>query len=127
MTKTLPGSNFIAMDSSDSQNEMRVPRHSRRPHTHSAPSQQESDASSSYEIKRYGTENAADETPGSQLSRRPHGQDQQALVRRPESTEQVVSQDNGRGGAPAVRVDMDLDIDLQMKAKIKGDVTLSIL
>ncbi|KAK5655337.1 hypothetical protein OQA88_5904 [Cercophora sp. LCS_1] len=90
--------------------------------------QQESDASSSHLPKRYGTENAADETPGSQLSRRTSGHVQQNLVKRADpETRQVLSQDNGRGGAPAVRLDMNLDVDIEMRAKIKGDVTLSIL
>lgn len=46
-----------------------------------------------------------------------HGQDKQ----------QVAPDDNGRHGAPAVRLDMNLDVDIQLKAKIKGDITLSIL
>lgn len=41
--------------------------------------------------------------------------------------QQVAPNDNGRHGAPAVRLDMDLDVDIQLKAKIKGDITLSIL
>lgn len=41
--------------------------------------------------------------------------------------QQVAPNDNGRHGAPAVRLDMNLDVDIQLKAKIKGDITLSIL
>ncbi|KAK4443271.1 hypothetical protein QBC34DRAFT_259785, partial [Podospora aff. communis PSN243] len=52
--------------------------------------------------------------------------DQQSL-QTPAGGQEVAQHDEGRGGAPAVRLDMDLDVDVQMKAKIQGDVTLSIL
>ncbi|KAM7220290.1 hypothetical protein V8F06_004256 [Rhypophila decipiens] len=72
------------------------------------------------------------------LSRRTPASDQQMLatshqnqLHRPqaeEANEQAVAHaDNGRRGAPAVRLDMDLDADVKMKGKIQGDVTLSIL
>ena len=67
---------------------------------------------------------------GTQNENQPVLVDQHKTLRRhqPGAEEQVVSQgDNGRGGAPAVRLDMDLDVDVQLKAKIKGDITLSIL
>jgi hypothetical protein len=38
--------------------------------------------------------------------------------------QQVAPNDDGRHGAPAVRLDMNLDVDIQLKAKIKGDITL---
>ncbi|KAK3950038.1 hypothetical protein QBC32DRAFT_24421 [Pseudoneurospora amorphoporcata] len=40
---------------------------------------------------------------------------------------QGTTTNGSRSGAPAVRLDMNLDIDVQLKAKIKGDITLSIL
>ena len=55
-------------------------------------------------------------------------QQQVAKVPGQDSEEQQVDpHDDSRHGAPAVRLDMDLDVDIQLKAKIKGDITLSIL
>ncbi|KAK0647186.1 hypothetical protein B0T16DRAFT_459038 [Cercophora newfieldiana] len=63
----------------------------------------------------------------SRLVRREFVPTQENSLQEPVGEQQIVQHDNGRGGAPAVRLDMDLDVDLQMKAKIQGDLTLSIL
>ncbi|KAK0623930.1 hypothetical protein B0T14DRAFT_565247 [Immersiella caudata] len=60
------------------------------------------------------------------LVRKEPALDHQSL-QAPATEQQVAQHDDGRGGAPAVRLDMDLDVDVQMKAKIQGDLTLSIL
>ncbi|EXF75095.1 hypothetical protein CFIO01_06705 [Colletotrichum fioriniae PJ7] len=36
-------------------------------------------------------------------------------------------QTKSSSGAPSVKLDMNLDVDIDLKAKIKGDVTLSVL
>ena len=53
--------------------------------------------------------------------------DQEVVGAPGQEEQQATQRDNGRGGAPAVRLDMDLDVDVQLKAKIQGDITLSIL
>jgi hypothetical protein len=82
---------------------------------------------------------ASKQDSGDMRSVMPHHQDRELVhapkepapdqksLQTPAGGQQVAQHDDGRGGAPAVRLDMDLDVDVQMKAKIQGDVTLSIL
>lgn len=60
-----------------------------------------------------------------QLVQRKPAAHQEALER--PVADDVAHDDDGRGGAPAVRLDMDLDVEVELKAKIEGDITLSVL
>jgi len=66
----------------------------------------------------------AENSDGQLAQRKPTGH--QEALERPVAGE-VAHHDDGRGGAPAVRLDMDLDVEVELKAKIQGDITLSIL
>ncbi|KXH42641.1 hypothetical protein CSIM01_09603 [Colletotrichum simmondsii] len=50
---------------------------------------------------------------------------QQQLASHKPGNQQV--QTKSSSGAPSVRLDMNLDVDIDLKAKIKGDVTVSVL
>ncbi|KAG7044279.1 hypothetical protein JMJ77_0003742 [Colletotrichum scovillei] len=59
--------------------------------------------------------------PGRQLGQ--VGQQQVA----PQNQQNRQVQTTSSSGAPSVKLDMNLDVDIDLKAKIKGDVTLSVL
>ncbi|KXH67889.1 hypothetical protein CSAL01_12231 [Colletotrichum salicis] len=55
-----------------------------------------------------------------------HGQvGQQQVATQNQQSRQV--QNKSSSGAPSVKLDMNLDVDIDLKAKIKGDITLSVL
>ncbi|KAK1676387.1 hypothetical protein BDP55DRAFT_115172 [Colletotrichum godetiae] len=55
-----------------------------------------------------------------------HGQVGQQQVA-PQNQQNRQVQTKSSSGAPSVKLDMNLDVDIDLKAKIKGDVTLSVL
>ncbi|KAK1621783.1 hypothetical protein BDP81DRAFT_170707 [Colletotrichum phormii] len=45
----------------------------------------------------------------------------------PQNQQNRQVQNKSSSGAPSVKLDMNLDVDIDLKAKIKGDITLSVL
>ena len=99
---------------STSRNREKPTKHKSRDTTSESSLESSSEQSDSNVIRQY-RQQELQQLQQQQLQQQQQQQSVQATTR------------GSRSGAPAIRLDMDLDVDVQLKAKIKGDVTLSIL